>query len=318
MKRTATIGFPVVLATLGLLLNASESGAPMQGGDRERQRVALRSLLPAEGGSLDLKVSIDPSFFEPANLWDYIDGAAALYIQYGFRHVVTSEYALGSDSIPLVIDIYEMESPLHAFGIYAAERSPEESFIEVGVQGYQVMGSLNFWSGSNYVKLYSSVASSATEKALLKIARDIAGRIPGSHSEPDLLTCLPEKNRIRMSERYIPRDFLGLAFLANGYWADYKVQGSRYRVFLVENGSAEEAVGNYGEYRSFLESQGANVSQEKKGEAPSFRAENGSRQLVFVYRTILGGVLSIRSFSEAEEIVGGIVGRLRERSGPPE
>jgi hypothetical protein len=317
-KRTATIHLPVVLATLCLLLNASESGASVQGDDHEQQRATLRSLLPAEGDSPDLKVSSGPRFFEPGNLWQYIDGEAAFYMQYGFRLVVTSEYALGPDSNPLVIEIYEMESPLHAFGIYAAERSVEVSFVDVGVQGYQVKGSLNFWNGPYYVKLSSFQASSAAEKDLLKLARGVAGRIPGSHSEPDLLTCLPERNKIKMSERYIPRDLLGHAFLTNGYWADYEVEGNSYRVFLVEDASTEETASNYGKYRSFLKSQGANISHERKGEAPSFRAGNGSRRLVFVYRTILGGVLDVRDYSEAEEIVDGIVGRLRERAGSSE
>jgi hypothetical protein len=305
----------VLLGAIALLLPAPSRAASAQGEDREQRRAALESLLPEAGSAPGLELSSGPRFFGPGTLWEYIDGEAEYYLRYGFRLVVTSACASGVDRVPLGIDIYEMESPLHAFGIYAAERSPEERFVQMGVEGYLGKDFLNFWKGPFYVKLSAGGASPATEETLLKLAGEIAGKISGGHSQPGLLAYLPEKEQVGRSERYIPRDFLGQSFLTNAYRADYEGEGGSYRVFLVENGSTEEAVRSYGKYRDSLRSRGATISHEKEGNSPSFRAGNGSVQLIFVYRTILGGILNVEEFSEAEAIAGGITARLRERAG---
>ncbi len=316
MNGTTTRRLAAVLGALGLLLLAPGRTARAEGEARARQRTALESLLPEAGGAPALQLSSGPRFFDPGTLWEYIDGEAEYYLKYGFRRVVTSAYAFGESRVPLVIDVYEMESPRHAFGIYAAERSSEERFAPVGTEGYLGGRSLNFWKGPFYVKLSAGRASAITEEALLKLGAGIAGRIPDGHPEPGLLPYLPDKARVERSERYIPRDFLGLSFLTNAYRADYEGDGGRYQVFLVENGSAEEAVRNYGRYREFLRSRGATISHEKEGDSPSFRAGDGSVQLVFLHGRILGGILNVGDFSAAEGIAGGIVSRLRERAGP--
>ena len=46
-----------------------------------------------------------------------------------------------------------MGNPLNAFGVYAAERSPEYKYIPVGAEGYISEGVLNFVQDRFYVKL---------------------------------------------------------------------------------------------------------------------------------------------------------------------
>jgi hypothetical protein len=315
MNGTTTLQLPAVMGVIGLLLLVPDPSLSAQEADRE-QRAALESLLPEAGSAPDLEISSGPRFFGPGTLWEYIDGEAEYYLQYGFQLVVTSTYASGVDRTPLVIDIYEMESPLHAFGIYAAERSPEERFVRVGVEGYVGKGSLNFWKGPFYVKLSAGGECPAAEEVLLKLGREIAGRIPGGRPAPGLLAYLPEKEKIGRSERYIPRDFLGQSYLTDAYRADYEGERGSYRIFLVENGSAEEAARNYAKYRDSLRSRGATISHEKEGDSPSFRAGDGSAQFIFLCGEVLGGILNLEELSEAERIAGGIAGRLRERGGP--
>jgi hypothetical protein len=194
---------------------------------------ALGILLPKEMESGHWKSSPAPEYFDPQNLWRYINGQAEMYLDYGFNLVVTSNYISMDKSGSMTIEIYQMQSPHHAFGIYAAERSPDDNFIKMGVQGYLGGNVLNFWKGVYYVKLISFQTSPDTKEVLMKLAGVIANKIKGSYFTPELFACFPEKNKVKMSERFIPNKFLGQPFLKNGYRVDYKKGGRKYQVFLV-------------------------------------------------------------------------------------
>ena len=279
-----------------------------------QDKEALRALLPQQVEVPRWESASHPRFFEPSNLWEYINGQAELYIQYGFRLVVTSDYISTEDPNSLTVEIYLMESPNHAFGIYAAERSPDDHFIEVGVQGYIGGNILNFWKGPYYVKITSPQSSPTIKEALLKFSRVMADKIPGNYSEPELFACFSQNNRIKMSERYIPQNFLGHRFLKNGYLVDYQRQGKRYQVFLAENSSSNEAEEVFGKYQNFLQSENEIISHEKKPDYQKIRARNSKKVVIFQYSSIMGGVLNIEDFSQGDEIVDEILVKLRNRS----
>ena len=58
------------------------------------------------------------------NLYDFINGGAEVYVEYGFAQVITQEYVKGDDSI--IFTIYEMGSPEAAFGIFSYNRTPQK------------------------------------------------------------------------------------------------------------------------------------------------------------------------------------------------
>jgi hypothetical protein len=90
--------------------------------DRELESQLL-GLMPESGEPRECRIVSEPRFYRPDNLWEHIDGEAEQYLLYGFRGVIAAEYAVGTDSSSVNVEIYRMESPSHAFGIYAAERS---------------------------------------------------------------------------------------------------------------------------------------------------------------------------------------------------
>ena len=275
-------------------------------------RQVLGALLPTMEEISGWEFSSTPQFFEPGNLWEYIDGAAELYLQYGFRMVVTSEYTSRKDSNFLNVEIYQMESPDHAFGIYAAERSPDDNFVQIGVQGYLGESYLNFWKGPYYVKLISFQTSSGTKGVLLEFSRLIADKIAGNYSEPELFACFPETNKVKMSERYIPNNFLGHPFLKNGYRVDYVREESQYQLFLVDNGSPEKAEEVFNKYQNFFKSQNEKISHEKGIDYQKICTKDG--KVIFQYESIIGGVLNIDDLSEAEGIIEEMLKKLRHRN----
>ncbi|MFB0519606.1 MAG: DUF6599 family protein [Acidobacteriota bacterium] len=308
----------IFLSTIALVIGIPLSGVlaseahPMV--EIPQSKEALRALLPADEEIAGWVSPSQPRFFEPDNLWEYINGQAEFYIGYGFQLVVTSDYTSQEDSSSLIVDIYLMESPRHAFGIYAAERTPDDNFIDIGVQGYVAGNILNFWKGPYYVKLTSFQSSPSAEEVLIRFSRVIADKIPGNYSQPELFTCFPEKNRVRMSERYIPQNFMGHGFLKNGYLVDYHHEGIRYQVFLVENSSPEEAEEAFSKYLNFLKTEGEIISHEKKSDYQKIRTKNRKKVVIFQYGSILGGVLNFGDYADEDKIIEEILTKLRGRS----
>lgn len=298
--------------TIFFILLFGFSGLGIRAGEKVAQeRDALRVLLPTGKGPSGWKISSDPMFFESHNLWEYIDGQAEMYLQYGFQLVIAADYSIGGNPTALVIDVYQMESPVHAFGIYAAERSPEDRFIDVGAEGYLGENVLNFWKGPYYIKITSFHQSPETKEILLELSRAVAGRIPGDYAEPVLFSIFPEENRTQKSERYIPQHFLGHSFLKNGYRVDYKLGENRYQLFLSDNDSPEEAEASLRKYRDFLESSKERVSHRKEEDVQRIDTESG--KMIFQYRSFVGGVLNRKDSAEAETIIQDMIKKLRSK-----
>jgi hypothetical protein len=312
MKRKKAILGAIVI-TLAIPLASALGSEGVSRDELARDKEILRTLLPKGAESGGWKAVSSPKFFSPQNLWEYINGQAEMYLDYGFKLLVTAEYTSIDGSRFMTIDIFQMQSPNHAFGIYAAERSPHDSFIKMGGQGYLAENILNFWKGLYYVKLTSFQVSSDTKEILMVLAGVIANKIKGSYSEPELFDYFPGKNKVKMSERFIPKNFLGLSFLKDVYLLEYKNGGSSYQVFLVKNCSSEEAEEAFGKYQSFLKSQNEKISASKKDDYQLIFTEKEEGKAIFQYGFFMGGILNSEDLSEAGRIIEEILHKLRSR-----
>ncbi|UCB49628.1 MAG: hypothetical protein JSW56_01645 [Deltaproteobacteria bacterium] len=310
MKRKDSV-IVVVIFFLGLLLITPAGSNAVSQDELTRDKDLLRALLPKDAESPGWQAVSSPQFFEPQNLWEYINGQAEMYIDYGFQLVVTLEYRSMDGARSMAIEIFQMKNPDHAFGIYAAERSTDDRSINMGTQGYLSENVLNFWKGHYYVKLTSFQVSSNTKEILMMVASVIAANIKGTYSEPELFACFPAKNRVQMSERFIPKNFLGQSFLENGYRVEYKNGGSRYEVFLVKSASREKAKEAFAKYEDFLKSQNEKMSSSRKDDYQLIFAEREKGKAIFQYGSFVGGVLNSNDSSEAERIIEEIVRKLK-------
>jgi len=312
MKRKKAILGAIVIA-LAIPLASARGSEGIARDELARDKEILRTLLPKGAESGGWKAVSGPKFFGPQNLWEYINGQAEMYLDYGFKLLVTAEYTSMDGSRFMTIDIFQMGSPNHAFGIYAAERSPHDRFIKMGVQGYLGENVLNFWKGLYYVKLTSFQTSSDIEEIFMMLAGAIANKIKESYSEPELFAYFPGKNKVKMSERFIPKNFLGLPFLKDVYLVEYKNGGSSYQVFLIKNPSGEEAEEAFGKYQSFLKSQNEKISASRESDYQLIFTEGEGGKAIFQYGSFVGGVLNSEDLSEAGRIIEEILHTLRSR-----
>lgn len=131
----------------------------------------LRALfkMPLVGAKIDGQVKL----YDQQGLFDYIDGAAPIFIERNFRKLAAADLLAGEGS--LTCDIYDMRSADNAASIYTKEKSPTATAVAIGDQAHQGSMSLVFRRDRYYVKL---TAFDKTAEALLpELARALVGRM---------------------------------------------------------------------------------------------------------------------------------------------
>lgn len=204
----------------------------------------------------------DPDIYYADNLWEYINGAADMYLRYDFTKVLTLTYDRDPER-SITIDVYEHSNPTYAFGIYSRERTAESEFLAIGTQAYYEKGMLNFFQGNYYVKLMGFDVGEDEESFLKSIAKDVAGRLGGEPRFPAVLACFPAENKIENSETFIAKDFLGRSVLHSAFVVEYEVKGITKQVFIIEAADEDNAKDVVAKYIEQVEKKGSSVVREK-------------------------------------------------------
>ncbi len=195
----------------------------------------------------------EPVMYNPDNLYNIIDGAADVYLNYEFKELATLTYEKGEEQ-SFIIEIYYHKDPNYGFGIYSHERVYGVSnYVNVGVQGYYEEGILNFLKGCYYVKMRGYNLENE-ETLLLDIAKQIDALLPGSNKFPETMDELPIINRTLNRERFVPKDFLGYSFFKMAYTAGYYTPEfpTGYSFFIMQGESPEDCMNMLLEYRKSL------------------------------------------------------------------
>jgi hypothetical protein len=124
---------------------------------------------------------------------------------------------------------------------YTAPNGFQICVLFLGNQGYLEEGTLNFIVGRYYVKLLCFDCEEVSENVLKLFADEILAGIKDRGQVPPLLKAFPKDGLVANSEKFILNNFLGYAFLHDGYLANYKVGDLEFDCFLIEGESQEEA-----------------------------------------------------------------------------
>ena len=192
------------------------------------------------------KITQDDPVYNANNLWDIIDGAADLYLEYNFIDLHIARY-ISIDNIEVKVELYRHASDVDAFGMYSQERDTEYNFIRLGVQGYLQQGVLNFVTGSYYIKLSTYQIGNKAQEAMLTIGKMLADHLKQNNTMPKLFQVFPIERKLLNTEQYVARNFLGYSFLNSVYTAIYK-DSAEFKVFVIEASSPEKANAVLAEY----------------------------------------------------------------------
>ncbi len=226
----------IMVASLAALsFQCSTAGDPP-----EKSEEPTISRLLLESDEFEGWTTVDsPQYVMGEDLFTLINGGAEIYHEYGFKQAIIHTYeSAGRRSINL--EVYEMESPEAAFGIFSFKTGDEGRAVSIGNDAFLESYFLNFWKGPFLVTLVGFDTEPETLDAIVEMARRIDGKIEkgGDAARPKLVRYLPKDGLNASSVVYLK----GNLALFNNYEFDSA------NIFGVREG----VIGGYGESRRFL------------------------------------------------------------------
>jgi len=163
-------------------------GTAQGAGAGGKGQVAPKITLPVKVG--EWKWDGKESTYNSRTVFDYINGAAEVYLAYGFQGLKVRRFEKPG-SPPVNLEVYEMASPEDAYGVFSFEYQDDPAGIG---QGSEFGGGLlRFWKGKYFASVYAEGEGEGVEAAILGIGRAAAQAIPLMGSEPKLIELLPGK-----------------------------------------------------------------------------------------------------------------------------
>jgi hypothetical protein len=186
---------------------AGASARPVQ--DRQTNQQPNQRNLPPDfmglAGITGWVLAGTPRTYPREGLYGYVDGGAEIFLQYGFRNLtvfeLVPEKTAGSKK-SITLEIYRMDSPAAAFGIFSTRREGGEPVLS-GIKTINWIGpeQANLVKSDLYVNI---LASGCTLAEVEDFALSLAGNLPpGETPLPSGFSCMPEFNLVPGSERYI-------------------------------------------------------------------------------------------------------------------
>ena len=206
------------------------------------------------------RIKADYPVFTSDNLYDFIDGAADIYLSYGFVNLNVAEYKKGKDVIK--VEIYRHKNHTMSFGIYSSERSPSLRFLNLGAQGYISGGIINFFKGNYYVKIKTFSKKEKIIQTAESLALKISLMLEGESIMPSMIQQFPQEGKNQFEETYINNNVLGHNFLNNAFKATYTIGPDSFSVFIIQEASVEDTNKTV---NTFLASAGIDPVEENEG-----------------------------------------------------
>jgi hypothetical protein len=145
--------------------------------------------------------------YNAKNLYSYMNGAAELYLAYGFQDLRVRKFE--KSNLPsITVELYEIASSEDAYGLFSYERQDEAAGIG---QGSEFGGGLlRFWKGKYFVSIYADGEGVEAESATIAMGKAAADLIQETGREPELIHLIPGKDLglVDRSVRYLKSHIL--------------------------------------------------------------------------------------------------------------
>ena len=225
-----------------------------------------------------------PQYAKGEDLFLLINGGAEIYHEYGFKQAVIQGFKnKKQESLKFNLEIYEMQNPEAAYGIYTFKTGDSGKVIDVGGDGLLEDYYLNFWKGRFLVTAIGFDAKEETVNSLIKAAKIVAAKIKETGRKPGLIDRLPGDYGKQLRPhgiKYIKgdlglfnhldfaRDILGIEEGVIGFYKDFKLYILKYKdaeECRKSFESAKKRFKNDPRYTDFLFSENGFSMKDKNG-----------------------------------------------------
>jgi hypothetical protein len=294
----------ITVMLLPVLLLAGWQAGPQQ---------SAVSLMPEPDPAAGWKWDFETEVYTPENLFEYINGEAEVYNDYSFIDMATGSHVRIDDAMASVtFDIYDMGTPLNAFGIYSNYRRPGLTFDEIGEEAIVSELNIRFFKGRFFVQLSAGSMDEVVRKAMRDYADRLAGVIRPA-DRPVELSYLPGEGRAPHTLKYLAKGLLGQAAFERSLQAVYNLPSGDCEAFVVPKENEDDAVEALGQFIQSLQRQGQLTDAYDFSRARQLltNTEYYGRVMTEVYGRFIVGVVRFSEQSEAAALLNSIKSLLR-------
>ena len=167
------------------------------------------SILPSASDLKGWAPSGRPEVYQGEALYEYIDGGAEIYHEYGFREVAVQDFKSRSGKA-VSVEVYLMSSAAGAYGMYTFKTTGEGRAMGwEGVEGEVESYYLNMWRGAVLATITGLDESPETRAGVIALGQATAAKMTGSLEKPLLIEGLPRAGLKPGTKKYL-RGRLGL------------------------------------------------------------------------------------------------------------
>ncbi len=249
---------------------------------------------------------------DPQDLWKRINGAADMFISYGFRELLAGSFGRG-DLPQLEVSIYEMGGDLNALGVYLQERTEGSEPLDLGWGGHRSGEGVFFHKGPYYVKIID--LSDRAQRGVLAetVARQIDQAIRLDRRTMTEMAVFPQEGLVPGSILYEHRDAMGHGFLQRVFKADYTIGGQTATLFYCRQPNAERLLAKY---RDFARQFGR---IEREWEEDGLRLMTvvafGKTEIIFLQGDVFGGLAGCSDTAVALRLIRALLNNLETGNG---
>lgn len=195
----------------------------------------LAELLPVASSMNGWQVADGPTDYDSETLYEYLNGGAPLYLEFGFQRMVHVRYQYGDSAFSSVtLDVYDMGSDLGAFGLYRSGRPLDAEVRDWGAEGYRSGTIAAAWKGVVSVHAEADEDRPELIEAMEGLVAQAAKGVVGGTSLPQIIDLLPRDGLVPWSERIVAEDLMSHAFLPGGVLATYRVADDEGTLFFSD------------------------------------------------------------------------------------
>jgi hypothetical protein len=167
----------------------SSKDAPRFGGPAAL--LDLAKFLPSRADLQGWAPKDKPQIYKGDDLFLYIDGGAEIFHEYGFRQVITQDFANPAGKT-VTLDIFEMATSECAYGMYSFKIGAKGKSLPIGQDAALEDYYLNFWKGRCLVTITGPDGSLESLGGVERIGRAVDAKIGLEGSRPALPGVLPK------------------------------------------------------------------------------------------------------------------------------
>ncbi|MDZ7330520.1 MAG: hypothetical protein ONB13_09870 [candidate division KSB1 bacterium] len=198
------------------------------------------------------------------DLYNYIDGGAELFLEFGFKELLVQGYRQKDKE--MVLEVYQMDSPEAALGIYLMKCGEETPIEKIDARNSGNKYQFTIVKGSYFIQVNSFAGDEKLIPIMRELSRQTLRFIP-SERPVRLFDLLPKEHLITGSELIIrgpyalqpiftfgEGDVLKLGGKIFGVVGDYKDPNlGRYKLILIRYASEADAQSAFGHLMAHLD-----------------------------------------------------------------